>query len=340
MTRAEFEQKVDAFFAKYDDQPLNFDGLYGNQCKDVFSAFNSEVLDHPYIYGNAVQMWDNAPDEWFEKILNLKPSDMPIKGDIPVWNANIGGGFGHIAIAKGWGNVNEFDSFDENWPSQGYYDANKNFIGTGKCHFQRHNYSNLIGWLRPRTQENPTPIPVEPAPVPIEIPTPAPVEPPLPAPAPEPIPVVVPPTAEPAQIIVPEITAPPVEPTIEPEPIVQPEPNIDTNPDHNPVATIPQKDISTTIIDFLKNADAGSGGALEGIKKWVKVFLWVSVSALANFLLQYLTGIHFHDIHLAGYLITDDTLNIAMTAFLNGTFTGIIKWLGTKTSKAKEDCGI
>lgn len=244
MTRSELEQRTDAFFAKYDDKPLNYDGLYGNQCKDVFSAFNAEVLDHPYIYGNAAAMWNNAPDEWFEKIVNT-PSGVPIKGDIPVWDASIGGGFGHISLAKGWGDTNQFDSFDENWPTQGYYDAQHNFIGTGVCHFQRHNYKGVIGWLRPRTQELPPPPPPLPAPAPIPEP-PAP-----PAPTPEPVP----------------------EP--EPEPTPDPPVDIPVVVDTPPVVIEPKLDL----ISYLRSImDFSIAGLKDGLIKFLKVAGWVIAS--------------------------------------------------------------
>lgn len=35
MTRAEFESKLDAFFGKYDNKYMDYDGVYGNQFEIV-----------------------------------------------------------------------------------------------------------------------------------------------------------------------------------------------------------------------------------------------------------------------------------------------------------------
>ena len=124
------------FFKKYDGQCLDFDGQFGNQCMDVFNYYRTEVLDGAGIWGAAYawQLWDLASDEW-EKIENT-PDAVPHEGDVVIWNKNVGDGAGHVAIATGKGDINFFESFDQNWPLKSC------------CHFQEHNYLNVIGWLR------------------------------------------------------------------------------------------------------------------------------------------------------------------------------------------------
>ena len=119
------------FCDKYDDQYIDVDGMYNSQCKDLFSAYNTEVVGCPfYIYGNANELWDNAPKEYYSQ------ESSPQKGDVVIWGTGIGA-YGHVAIFvedKG----NTFNSFDQNFP-----------IGS-PCHFQNHTYSNITGYLRPK----------------------------------------------------------------------------------------------------------------------------------------------------------------------------------------------
>jgi hypothetical protein len=179
---------LDEWFGKYNGQPMDYDGAYGNQCVDVFSFYIHD-FGFQEISGVAAayQLWDNAGDGYL-KIENT-PSAVPQKGDIIVWGTLIGA-WGHVAIFHD-GDVNSFTSFDQNWPMEGYTDANGNFIGTGVAHFQYHNnYFGVVGWLRPRAL----------------IPAPKPAPKPIPKPAPKPAPVapkpVVPTITPPKPVIV------------------------------------------------------------------------------------------------------------------------------------------
>lgn len=128
---------IDEFFSKYDDKPLDWDGMYGNQCKDVFSYYNSEVVGCPYyIYGNASDLMNADTDEYYDKIY-----DNPQQGDVVVWGTGVGQ-WGHVAIYDRT-NGSNFVSFDQNYP-----------IGS-PCHFQGHNnFNNIIGYLRPHKGDN------------------------------------------------------------------------------------------------------------------------------------------------------------------------------------------
>lgn len=136
---------LDTFIQKNNGKPLNFDGNYGNQCVDLFRFYCKDVLKVPQFpsVNGAKNLWDVCPPT-FTKIRNL-PWNVPQKGDIIIF----GGKFGHVSIFID-GNVFVFRSFDQNYPSQGYYDSKGNFIGTGVAHVQGHNYLNpaVIGWLR------------------------------------------------------------------------------------------------------------------------------------------------------------------------------------------------
>lgn len=141
----------DQFRAKYNNKPLDFDGKYGNQCKDVFSAYNKEVVGNPnYIVGDAYKLFDVAPVGVYDKIKNT-PTGVPQKGDIIIWNEGIGK-YGHVAIFIE-GDTKRFTSFDQNFP-----------VGS-ICHVQEHSYKAVNGWLRPKTSVAPPPPPPVPAPV-------------------------------------------------------------------------------------------------------------------------------------------------------------------------------
>ena len=129
----------DEFLTKYNGKLVDFDGFYGGQCMDLYQQYNREVISGPHIPANAYQVWDNYPKDFYDKIENT-PEGMPQKGDVVIWNQNTGGGFGHIAIATGneTDTTSMFESFDQNWP-----------IGS-TCHYQRHSYNSVYGWLRPK----------------------------------------------------------------------------------------------------------------------------------------------------------------------------------------------
>jgi len=130
------------FLDKYDRKPLNPDGIYGQQCVDVIKQYFVDCLGIPAIRNNAVDYWTNYPTAHLTKIVNT-PSFVPQKGDIVVWGTSVGQ-YGHIAIIID-ANVNSFTSFDQNWPFDN---------GTGVAHFQWHNYTGVLGVLRPKKNVN------------------------------------------------------------------------------------------------------------------------------------------------------------------------------------------
>lgn len=140
----------DQFFGKYDSKGIDFDLYYGFQCMDLYRQFVKECFGFPQsppVQG-AVDVWTTYLTEYFDKIEN-SPTNCPIKGDIIIWSTGVGA-WGHIAICKD-ATPTEFTSFDQNWP-----------VGS-LCHFQKHNYTNVLGWLRVKTIE-PTPEPTPPPP--------------------------------------------------------------------------------------------------------------------------------------------------------------------------------
>ena len=67
---------------------------------------------------------------------------VPQKGDIAVGDV---GGYGHVCICLGEGNINYFKSLDQNWIPQTLTEQNHNYLDMGKLVFLRpNNQSNLV----------------------------------------------------------------------------------------------------------------------------------------------------------------------------------------------------
>ena len=129
------------FKNKYNGKGIDFDGFYGFQCMDLYQQYNKEVIDGPHIPSNASGVWSNYPKELYDRIENT-PEVIPQEGDIVIWNNNVGGGYGHIAVFDS-GDIDKFVSFDQNWP-----------VGS-VSHLQNHTYTNVSGWLRPKNLPQP-----------------------------------------------------------------------------------------------------------------------------------------------------------------------------------------
>ena len=122
------------FKNKYNGKGIDFDGWYGYQCMDLAHQYATEVVGIDFAPAPAAKdVWKQNP-MGYEKIPNT-PTGVPQQGDIIVWNEEVGP-YGHIAIFDN-GDVNKFQSFDQNWP-------------TGSlCHIQDHSYKGVAGWFRP-----------------------------------------------------------------------------------------------------------------------------------------------------------------------------------------------
>lgn len=143
----------DEFIKDFNGIGVNFDGRFGNQCVDLFRYYIHQVLDCPQPPGvsGAYQLADNYDRSRFKWIDNIENdvNNFPVKGDIVIWKPTpANGNYGHVAICID-ADGHTFTSFDQNFPSQGYKDSKGNFIGTGVCHKQKHNYSDVKGWLHP-----------------------------------------------------------------------------------------------------------------------------------------------------------------------------------------------
>lgn len=136
------------FVKAYNGKATDYDGAYGAQCVDLIKLYLNKVFGiKPGSWGNAKYYWLNFSKHSeltknFTKIKNT-PSFVPQKGDIMVWDGDVGGGCGHGAICTGEGNTSEFYSYDQNW--------------NGKAmHKVKHGYDNVYGVLRPKDQSKVT----------------------------------------------------------------------------------------------------------------------------------------------------------------------------------------
>lgn len=120
-----------------------------NQCVDLVNQYIHDCLDtttkdYTEIIGtNAKDFGTKYDKEDFDLILNT-PTGVPKPGDIVYWNGNVGGGVGHVAIFMD-GDVNTFRSLDQNWSQK------------ERVTIETHNYTNVLGWLRPKVAPVVTP---------------------------------------------------------------------------------------------------------------------------------------------------------------------------------------
>lgn len=131
------------FVNNYLGKATDYDKSVGVQCVDLIKLYADKVLGLKFgTFGNAHCYYDNFENikmlrDNFYKIPNT-PYFIPQLGDIVVWNTNRGKGCGHIAICTGEGNTKNFYSYDQNWN------------GNKKMKKYKHDYKNVLGFLRPK----------------------------------------------------------------------------------------------------------------------------------------------------------------------------------------------
>jgi len=115
---------------------VEFDGVYPYQCVDLTKAYNRDVIGAPVIMGNAKDYAKNPLPDFYEYKINHLWY-IPPRGAIAIWNGNVGGGYGHVAIVKD-ADIRNFKSFDQNWPAG------------ESCVIVNHDYKNVVGFLVPK----------------------------------------------------------------------------------------------------------------------------------------------------------------------------------------------
>lgn len=171
--------KIEQWFKGAVGRGMNPDKAYGYQCKDVADDYCLKLFGNwvgTIRPGNAKVAFANSNADFFVKVKNnpRDPKQVPPRGAIIVWNGNMGGGLGHIAVVTS-AKPNGFDVVQQ--------DGFRNTKPAHKAHFA--SYAHVIGWLIPKSKkikEDPKP---KTKPVSKPKPAPAPVK-PKPTPAPEP----------------------------------------------------------------------------------------------------------------------------------------------------------
>ena len=96
------------FVKKYDGKQVDFDGVFGSQCVDLFRQYVKEVLNIPEHTGSCSSS-GGAKDLFLdyhrmpvEKKYFLRSSARTCKaGDVLIWNETLTNKYGHVAICLG-----------------------------------------------------------------------------------------------------------------------------------------------------------------------------------------------------------------------------------------------
>lgn len=130
---------LNAFKDKYLGKQVEFHSFGSGaqfQCVDSVNQYIKDVLNKTPIIGtNAKDFGTKFNKAEFDWIINTPDAIIEV-GDIPVWNGNVGGGAGHIAIATQKGTLSSFKSLDQNWSQK------------ERVTLETHDYLNVTGWLR------------------------------------------------------------------------------------------------------------------------------------------------------------------------------------------------
>lgn len=107
---------IEEFFNKYNGKTIDRDHAYGAQCMDLYNQYQEEVLNAKVKGAEYAKLvWTTYDKNTFNRIVNT-PDFVPELGDVAVWTNNLG----HISICTGKGDVNSFESFDQNWGNVNY----------------------------------------------------------------------------------------------------------------------------------------------------------------------------------------------------------------------------
>lgn len=143
MTRQQLDTKLKEFISQYLGK-TNIGNTPENKGECVGLVMKwAEFLGLPHVWGHAKDLFNNA-GAGYTKIEN---SDyvFPQAGDIITWDKNMGGGYGHTAVATGKNNGNKFEVLEQNNPT-----------GKGVRLYTYADYSFVLGWLRPITSSDNT----------------------------------------------------------------------------------------------------------------------------------------------------------------------------------------
>lgn len=142
------------FVAKYNGVAVDFDRAYGGQCWDLVAQYSQEVVGlqggawdvmPTGPLGGAVEIYTvfkNPLPTYYDRIANSPdPNQLPLEGDIIVWNW---GTYGHTAICLGATSAS-ISVFEENSP-----------VGSAAHVTPNKTWSGCVGWIRPKVTQGVT----------------------------------------------------------------------------------------------------------------------------------------------------------------------------------------
>lgn len=134
---------IDEFLTKYAGKKVDFDGVYGAQCVDLFRQYCKDVLGIPHTGSvdpdGAQGIWKNydklpLEQKYFERI---DAGYTPMIGDVAVWNSTTSNKYGHVAIVLGY-SFGKLLVFEQNGITQ------------KGAEFKTRTVHDLLGFLRKR----------------------------------------------------------------------------------------------------------------------------------------------------------------------------------------------
>ena len=136
---------LEEFVKKYNKKKVDYDGVYGAQCVDLFRQYCPDVLkikEHTgpcASSGGAKDLfldYDKMPVEKKYFIRSNKKTFIP--GDVIIWNETEKNKYGHIAIFLGYLGKDTLIVFEQNGFSQ------------EGCEIVLRDKTNILGYLRKR----------------------------------------------------------------------------------------------------------------------------------------------------------------------------------------------
>lgn len=127
---------VDDFIRLFNGHWCDWDGVAGNQCFDMANYYSWAIGGQPF-YGTGAKDIYTQAGTFYTQIPNT-PTAVPQKGDIVVWSGALNGGWGHVGVSTGVGDINTFQVLEQNDPT------NKS------CQLKTYNYGYVLGWLHPK----------------------------------------------------------------------------------------------------------------------------------------------------------------------------------------------
>ena len=136
---------LENFIKKYNGKKVDFDGVYGAQCVDLFRQYTKECLgikEHTgpcATSGGAKDLfldYDKMPVE--KKYFTRSKEKSYLPGDVLVWDQSPTNKYGHVAIFIGYLGKDTLLVFEQNGITQ------------AGAEFWIRDRSNLLGYLRKR----------------------------------------------------------------------------------------------------------------------------------------------------------------------------------------------